>query len=319
MKAMRRINMYRWRLFISSATGFVILVMLVAEDASFARWTNHRHLALSDRTTELYRMDGTRQVSREFKVAYVHLPKSGGSTVERSTLFREKIKETKVHPSSHWTVEELLENSTTRDLEGYLTATTVRNPCDRFLSAFYYLKNDPRSLQVANTTKHFRIDQYDTVDAYVNDYLDKEPIRWSQLQNFFHFTRMEHYVFFKNRTFGIDVVMCQEHWNEGVERLYKRLNSTVPPNIKQHFRKNKNRTTTCDDLKPSTRESINREYAMDFCLFGYGESYAFEDILPTSEQCIGSQLTKEGFAKRHQQCTLRIAQKEEASSTPTKK
>ena len=278
----------------------VYLVMLSENGQSLMR----RALSLAESQLALYRSDGHKQISREFKVAYVHIPKTGGSTIERSALFQEKIKETGVRPSSHWTVEELYANATERELDGdFLTATTVREPCERFISAFQYLKDDSRAQQVREYVERYHIDRFDNVDQYVH-FLEEAPEMWGRLKNFFHFTPMDQYVMRNDETFGVDVVMCQEHWNEGVERLFQHLERPVPADALTVFRANNKRTTHCIDLLPKTRQALLREYAMDYCLFGYGLRYKAPGI--RRDQCIGSQMDRTAFTMRHQYCSLQI-------------
>ena len=298
-------------------TGFLVRLGLlclalyistVQEEIPFAR-----NLRLTDEQLSLYRSDKNKQISRDHKVAYVHIPKAGGSTVERSALFMEKIEETGVYPSAHWTVEELLENATERHLDdGYLTATTIRNPCERFISAFHYLKADERAQQVAEYTARFEIDQFDSVDDYVR-HVDETPQMWFRLKKFFHFLPMSHFVMKNDQTFGIDVVMCQEYWQEGVERLYSHLNATVPDNMNNHLRQNANNSFHCIDLQPRTRQSLMREYAMDFCLFGYGHRYFVPGV--RRDECIGKQLNRQAFTMRHQYCKLQIELEESNAGT----
>ena len=51
------------------------------------------------------------------------------------------------------------------------------------------------------------------------------------------------------------------------------------------------------DLKESTRQSIERFYAMDYCLFNYPPLLGDEP-----SQCVGSVLSKEEFQARYDAC-----------------
>jgi len=72
------------------------------------------------------------QISERNRCAFVHIPKTGGTSVERSALFAD------VRCGGHTGVQDFLKVLGARRTEFYLF-TFVRNPWDRLVSAFEYM------------------------------------------------------------------------------------------------------------------------------------------------------------------------------------
>lgn len=85
-------------------------------------------------------------ICRNRKIAFIHIPKNAGSTIEQALDLKhrdnfyqeEKIKKYSVCPQ-HLTCEEL---SNEIDLSNYNIFTIVRNPYDRLVSEFYHSKTN---------------------------------------------------------------------------------------------------------------------------------------------------------------------------------
>ena len=198
---------------------------------------------------------------------------------------------------SHHTIQEVTMNVTKRRIENFTTAATIRHPCERFMSAFHYVKQLEGAPKVQAFAQRFNMHKANTVDEWVA-LLDKTPRMWYQLKRKFnHFVPMEHWLMYEDGTFGIDVVMCQENWNEGIQRLFQALDMPVPPGVSKRERETKH--PTCDSLQESTRASIMNAYALDACLFGYGE---FRIPGTSPKTCIGRTYSRAFFTRRHDAC-----------------
>lgn len=254
---------------------------------------------------ELYTQDQRLHIARNHKFTYVHIPKTGGTTVEDSSLFDHK-RHLGMAPRSHHTVRALSNASKT---DGFLVATHIRNPCDRFMSAFLYLRYDQRSEGWRQRCQDFGMYGVDSTEQFVS-WLDKSQ-SWDALKSAFpHFAPLTHWLVHQDGSFGADVVMCQEEWEEGVERLVDSLNlNFMPQNLLFKKRKNGAHTKSCSDLEPAVVDRIQDEFAMDACLFGYDkygrDEWAIEGRNET--QCIGTQFGRTWFSQRLRFCKERLS------------
>jgi hypothetical protein len=154
---------------------------------------------------------------------------------------------------------------------GFTTATTIRHPCDRFVSSWYYTKHDHRAKGAKTIADRFFLGNYETIEGWV-DYLEKYPRQWMRLQRkVVHFTPMVQWTFHQDGHFGIDIVLCQEEWEDGVERLSETIN--IVDNIPQellNLRLRHNNHSTCASLPSRTVKAIKKAYILDMCVFGLG-------------------------------------------------
>lgn len=287
---------------VTSLVTFAIVLQLTVNRIS-DRGDDAQHRLLEKK---LYQEDGYHQLSRAHGLAYVHVPKTGGSTVEESSLFAEK----RAHgsfPRSHHSVQELLPPKllSERKLTNFVSATHIRDPCERFLSAYYYLLFDRRSGGMHGNVRDVGMLNYSSPGEFI-DYLDVGgKDRWRAFKSkMIHFRPMVSWLLMEDGSFGIDYVMCQEHWREGIERLFRHLQHDVPTDLLMSRNVNAEHPT-CDSLMDRHRESIMREYAMDGCLFGYGVGFSqskFGIAGRIESMCIGKQYDRAWFTKRLDFC-----------------
>lgn len=251
-------------------------------------------------------------ISRVNELIYVHVPKTGGTTIEKSSLFLDArqmngmgIRKRPV--GGHSPIGALKIHSKER---GFIAAAHIRHPCERFISAFRYLtstkcnKGDKRYAD-----KHIG-DM--TIDEFVMDSHNKG---WRGFGDWPHFEKQHLFLIDENQ-FGVDQILCQEQWNEGIERLYHSVGLEEVPSYllsnKKSTEESSTKTTnsghllkihheSCADLKPFTRQSLERYYAMDYCLFEYGQIPSRED-----GQCIGTTNTKEDFQVKFEACKKKM-------------
>ena len=257
-------------------------------------------------------------ISRDHKLVYVHIPKTGGSTVESSEIFdtarlysAEKLRGA---IGGHHNIYDLMQNSEERGISDFNTATTIRHSCQRFISAFRYItgnkcnNGDKRqaALHIGNRT----------LDEFVELMEEKG---W--YHTVMHFDKMYTFLVDDEENFGVDEVLCAGHWEEGAHRLESLIGVTSERFLRSLMRKQTedkrdlsamqhlegshklaNKHETCADLNPETRVALERHYAMDYCLFEY-------QSLPENNDeavCIGAGKNKAWFTAKFQECKTKL-------------
>ena len=202
----------------------------------------------------------------------------------------------------HHEIFNLKNNAEERGIDDFHTAATIRHPCSRFISAFRYLKSDLCNERDQAHREEYGLNSVESVDEYVK-YL--EATQWEKV--YCHFKPQYPFILNENTdTVDVDNLLCNEQWDEGIHRIksvvgveemdtrrlynYRGLGSTSDHFLQNHHEK-------CLDLKPETRESLERFYAMDYCLFGYDELPPDED-----DTCIGTENNAESMTKRFHEC-----------------
>ena len=254
--------------------------------------------------------------SRVNKLIYVHVPKTGGTTIEKLPLFDDSrafydlgLRDFNI--GGHAPIGRLKESARLGGIDGFVSAAHIRHPCERFISAFRYLTSTKCNKGDQAYAKEHIGDM--TLDQYIAHSHSKG---WKDFANWPHFKK-QHLFLVNNNEFDVDHILCQEQWDEGIERLYHAVgNDDIPSDFLHNDKEKKdeskeihmlqNKHETCADLNPATRRSIETYYAMDYCLFEY-------ERVPNSKngQCIGTTTTKEQFNEKFQACKQKMAEMNE--------
>jgi len=204
----------------------------------------------------------------------------------------------------HHPIADMMGNAYERRLTRMVKTAHIRHPCDRFISAFTYLT------QAGNEGDKILTDKWiadQTIDEFASNY---NTAGWNPNYEIRHFTPQVEFVFYTHDginedrehahdkpdgTFGLDLIMCTEQWEEGLDRLGDALGKSLPSDLREkqdnHFEHQ-----SCEELAPETREILERVYAMDYCVFDYSP-------LPSDKTtCVGSYTTPEMFSSKYKQC-----------------
>jgi len=239
-------------------------------------------------------------ISHKNRLIYVHIPKTGGTTIERTPMFDDARKFHRV--GGHYIISTMISGSKSQN---YIKAATIRHPCERFISAFKYLtsgkgnKGDRKWAE--NNIRNMTIDEY-----LINQNSMKFPdFDW------IHFQRQYKYIFHK-RVCEVNTILCQEQWDEGINRLFRKIGQSVPDYLLSSTSANEKNDErghalkvhheSCAELKVETREILERYYAMDYCLFEYQSL----PIQPNKGICIGKSKSQQDFTERYALCMTMV-------------
>lgn len=213
-------------------------------------------------------------ISDRNMLMFIHVPKSGGTTIEDSKLFADAK-----HPSvgGHQTVEQHFKHRNAT-YDQYLTAAVIRHPCERFMSAFFFFYNKKAYGGEQFIAKHFR--SWENPCTFINLLRLDETIHYDEP----HFLPMYHWLYLSNGTFGIDELIFFERYNEGLHKLENTLVSRSKLRNGTTFFDEGLYTAAhsladphshCETLTDRCQMHIEQFYHLDYCLFGYTRNASY--------------------------------------------
>ena len=151
-----------------------------------------------------------KKVNDDHKIIFIHIPKCGGISIENA-IFREKIGHSKI-----WLYKAF---DKTR-FNQYYKFTFVRNPWDRLVSAFFFLRaggRNPKDKQWAEEN----LSKYEGFEDFVLS-LQKNRIRRTILRHQ-HFRPQYHYLLDEKGNMPFDFVGKIEQFREDFETVKNHL------------------------------------------------------------------------------------------------
>lgn len=143
-------------------------------------------------------------------------------------------------------------------LSTFTTFSIIRHPCSRFVSAFNYLTKGGNSGDKKWAAKNIG-------NSTLAEFVQKLDLhQWSFAKHELHLKPQHMQLFYPNGTFGVGLLMCQEGWDVGMDRLLsvrpdmKGLLPATTHALEMHHE-------TCAALNPETRSHIEKFYALDYC------------------------------------------------------
>lgn len=211
-----------------------------------------RLLSLRDATPE--KLNGaTFKLFLERRCLFVHVPKAAGISIGYGLFGR--------HTGNHTTVSEYQIAFTKSEFDGMFKFTFVRNPWDRVLSAFMFLKNGGRNkTDLAWSVKH--LSEFQTFEDFVKGFVDTKNI-YSGI----HFVPQYRFVTTHNLKIAVDFVGRFESITEDYNHISDVLGfgSTLTE-------ANKTREKADDYRRyysSETADIVADAYKIDIELFGY--------------------------------------------------
>jgi len=192
----------------------------------------------------------------ETESIFIHIPKAGGISTIKS-LYGEDA-----NGFGHPTYERFLRMYGKKSFNEYFKFTFVRNPWDRLLSAYNFLKKGGMN----HMDQQFCDDvlsSYDTFEQFVMEWVDRENV-----EGWVHFIPQYHYVYDKNKNLVIDFVGCFEQFEADFESIREKLGTGIPL---KHLNKTKDKKENNyrDAYTQEMTEKVAEVYKEDIELFGY--------------------------------------------------
>ena len=192
------------------------------------------------------------------KIIFVHIPKTGGSAIERLLTDNDRypldfIGVRNNRSTHHYMAFELLHILGTKRYKNFYKFAFVRNPYDRIVSEYYYCKKQGIGFKGGQSFDDFLtyVEQVIKRKLYfTNIYLD-------------HFIPQYHFVYFKGKKMVNDIFKY-ENFDEVIPVLRKMLKINAELQVI-------NKTTNKQELvlTDEQKEKIYNIYKPDFMVFGY--------------------------------------------------
>lgn len=223
------------------------------------RWRYHKlHL----RKEELERERSQRTAASEFRSSlkpfddtrsiFVHVPKCAGDSIKKS-LFGDDFTDV------HRTFDEYLNIFDPKSLKSYFKFTFVRNPWDRLVSAFFYIKSggcgENDRIWFSRELAHFK-----NFDEFVRGWLNKDNI-WK----LWYFQPQYYFILERRGKIEMDFFGLYENLGEDFGYISKRLGVNCPV---QHMNKRKHEDYR-DYYNEETMKIVADVYDADIKLLGY--------------------------------------------------
>mmetsp|Transcript_29769 Transcript_29769/g.39122 ORF Transcript_29769/g.39122 Transcript_29769/m.39122 type:complete len:261 (+) Transcript_29769:207-989(+) len=202
---------------------------------------------------------GTRQVNFSRKVLYIHIPKTGGSTIENCYLFR--APEVNHGPIGGHANIDTFQEDMVRD---WFKFTVVRHPCERFMSGFRYFNSVKQNAYGQKVIETVFGGPYNSF----SDFMEQNGLE--RMKNVVHFKPQWTFIFRNKTEFGLDRLFYNENFSEVQDYLLSHYPPVKPAHEYFVWRlKTRNSIQTCQGLREKYLQQIESYYHLDYCVFGY--------------------------------------------------
>jgi len=181
---------------------------------------------------------------------FVHVPKAAGLSIGAS------LYGTEVGHTPAWVHKKILGP----DYANFFKFTISRDPIDRFVSSYEFLKSGGLSRHPLDRAfKDEVIDQFSSIDEFVANWLSPKSIH-----TYIHFFPQHYFVYDQNDQCLVDYVGKVETLEQEFRLICEQLNRTCDL---QHINSAKKKAKPA--LAEDSIAKIRETYAKDFDLFGY--------------------------------------------------
>lgn len=198
-----------------------------------------------------------KQITSEFRAVFIHIPKTGGTSVETSRLFRQTI--SGKAPYGHATANRM-QKSYPREFADYFKFTVVRNPYTRLISAYNYLaKGGGNAYDREMFEQHMQLPENE-----INQFCQQKLS--SSIGRVIHLRPQYQYLYSPLGKLLIEHIYAQENLDESLTRMF-------PEQFDLEWEQKQLRKGASVDyrnlLDPASIELIQSVYAADFTCLGY--------------------------------------------------
>ena len=193
------------------------------------RWTSQKihygadYPIRQDERTLVSRNGYTLKPFDETKSIFIHIPKCAGISISKMIYGN--------LAGGHTTLEEYLDIFRPHDIQNYFIFTVVRNPWDRIVSAFHFLKSGGLSDRDRAWTKE-NIAQYRDFSTFCEHWLNEENIL-----KYHHFRPQYQYFLDRNKKIRPDFICFFENLDADIQYVCEKLkitNNLKKNNTSQH-------------------------------------------------------------------------------------
>ena len=183
---------------------------------------------------------------------FVFVPKTGGSSIKRLNFFQEEM-----HLNLHFKHKPITQIKNHKSDYKYSFAVT-RNPYDRVVSAFHYLKNGGQQVTL-DLRMQRKLEKYTSFQEFVKDlHLFIDDV---------HFKPQYTFVCDKDDRILVDYILENETLDRDIVKLYKKEGVLVENIPKANTSKHDDYSKYYDDV--NIKNKVYQIYKKDFELFNF--------------------------------------------------
>ena len=193
-------------------------------------------------------------ISPKYNCCFIHIPKSAGTVIRNVLKTNDReFKEMFGHPT-------FSEIQTEYDLSNYFKFTFIRNPWDRFVSTFFYLKKNDKNEKLLNEARK-KVSDY-SFTSFVKKKLHLEKTEFNE----FYFIHFRPQIHFLESLDNIDFIGKLENIQEDFNIICDKIG--IPHQELPHKNKTKHKHYT-EYYDEETKSIVAELFAKDIEYFGY--------------------------------------------------